>query len=148
MTLSGHCRCRAVSYAVEAAAFPSSYACHCLDCQTQSGSAFTIQVPLKADRLSFDGNLINWDYKDSRDALTTQRFCALCRTRLYSTNAGRPGIAVLRGGTLDNSDQLFPKLHIWIKRKQRWIGLPADAETYQESAPVDRVRLAFAGNFL
>ena len=148
MTLSGHCRCGAVSYAVEAAAFPSSYACHCLDCQTQSGSAFTIQVPLNEHRLSVHGNLINWDHRDSRDILTTQRFCALCKTRLFSTNAGRPGIAVLRGGTLDSSEELIPKLHIWIKRKQRWIGLPADAETYQASAPVDRMRSAFAANFL
>jgi hypothetical protein len=147
MTFSGHCRCRAVSYVLEAAALPSSYACHCLDCQTQSGSAFTIQLPLKEDRLKFQGDLVHWEHKDSRGKLTTQSFCALCMTRLYSINSGRPGIAMLRGGTLDTSDQLSPKLHIWVKRKQQWIGLPPEAETYQEGAPIDRMQSAFAANF-
>lgn len=147
MPLSGRCRCGAVSYTLEAAGMPSSYACHCLECQTISGSAFTIQVPVKESRLHFEGELIDWQNKDSKGNVSIHRLCAVCKTRLYSTNVGRPGIAVLRGGTLANSDKITPTLHTWIKRKQPWIGLPADTEAYEEAAPVQRMLSAFASNF-
>jgi hypothetical protein len=87
-------------------------------------------------------------HPNSRGDVTIQRFCAVCKTRLYSTNEGRSGTAVIRAGTLDDSGALVPTVHMWAKRKQAWIGLPLDTEIYDEAIPPDRAKISFAANFI
>jgi hypothetical protein len=53
------------------------------------------------------------------DRTSRQRFCAVCHTRVFNTNTRRPGIAVLRAGTLDRSEELDCVLHIFVRHKQR-----------------------------
>jgi hypothetical protein len=48
----------------------------------------------------------------------------------------RPGIALLRAGTLDDSDAIVPRLHIWVKRKQPLVVLPEGVPAFEESAPM------------
>ena len=38
---------------------------------------------------------------------------------------GATGLVVVRAGTLDESEQLAPELHLWTSRKQPWVALPA-----------------------
>lgn len=40
----GGCRCGKVRYELDLDTLPRSYACHCLDCQTYSGTAFSQQI--------------------------------------------------------------------------------------------------------
>lgn len=147
MPSTGRCRCQAVTYTLDYPRTPIAYACHCLECQAMSGGACVVQLPILEDRLRVTGSLITWENPNAAGNLTTQRFCAQCKTRLYSTNTGRPGIALVRGGTLDDSHELSPALHIWTKRKQPWITLPGEAAAFPEAAPVEVTRATFAGNF-
>jgi hypothetical protein len=43
---------------------------------------------------------------------------------------------VVRAGTLDRSDELDVVAHIWVKRKQAWLQLPAGVPAWAEGAPV------------
>jgi hypothetical protein len=129
-------------------ALPITYACHCLNCQTMSGSGFVLQALVPLSRFSIEGGVMEWSHTNSQGKVTTQRFCMVCKTRLYSTNDGRPGIALVRAGTLDESGEIIPAVHMWVRRKQSWIGLPAQAETYDEAIPPDRVTAIFAPNFV
>ena len=146
MALEGGCRCGASRYTLEHGALPVTYTCHCLDCQTMSGAAFTMQAPVLLERLSVEGETLDWAHPNSRGQVTTQLFCATCKTRLFSTNEGRPNIALLRAGTLDRSGELEPAVHMWVKRKQPWVGLPADSETYTEAVPADRLMALLVPN--
>jgi hypothetical protein len=112
-----------------------------------SGGACVVQLPISEHRLQVKGDIITWENEDPRGNATTQRFCSLCKTRLFSTNTGRPGMALLRAGTLDRSDELTPALHIWTKRKQPWIALQGDVPAYPEAAPIEVSRASFAPNF-
>jgi hypothetical protein len=58
-----------------------------------------------------------------------------CHARIYNTNSARPGIAMIRAGTLDASHQLDTPVHIWVKRKQPWLRLPDYGEVFEEAAP-------------
>jgi hypothetical protein len=69
------------------------------------------------------------------DRTSHQRMCGICHTRLYNTNTRRPGIAVMRAGTLDDSDRLDVVAHIWVKRKQPWLIVPDGVPSWPESAP-------------
>jgi len=134
----GGCRCGAVRYKVKAGKLPNAYACHCLDCQTWSGSAFSLQFIVPEHALEVTGKPYLYERitGEGGDARTSrQRGCAHCMTRVYNTNTRRPGLAVVRAGTLDRSDELTIVAHIWAKRKLNGIEIPASVPSWPEGAP-------------
>ena len=140
--LSGGCRCGAVRYALAVDRLPPTYACHCLDCQTWTGSAFSQQIVLPEHVLTVTGTPEIYELTSPSGRLSRQRVCGTCHTRIYNTNSARPGRVVIRAGTLDRSDQLVVAAHIWVKRKQPWIAIPESVPTWPESAPVDDLTAA------
>lgn len=134
MSIEGGCRCGAVRYTLSIDHLPPTYACHCLDCQTWSGSAFSQQALLSEEAVHISGPVVFYD-RTTGDRTSHQRMCGICHTRLYNTNTRRPGIAVMRAGTLDDSDRLDVVAHIWVKRKQPWLIVPDGVPSWPESAP-------------
>jgi hypothetical protein len=147
MAIPGGCRCGACRYTLNYEVVPVSYACHCLDCQTMSGAAFTLQIPVAASRLSLEGQLVAWAHTNTHGKVTTQRFCAVCKTRLCSSNEARPDISIVRAGTLDCSQTIVPAVHMWTRRKHSWLHLPSGTESYDEGVPPDRMKAIVAPNF-
>lgn len=134
MSIAGGCRCGAVRYTLAINALPRTYACHCLQCQTWSGSAFSQQALLPEEAVHVTGPVVLYELT-TEDRTSRQRLCGICHTRIYNTNTRRPGIAVIRAGTLDDSDKLDAVAHIWVKRKQHWLTLPEGVPAWRESAP-------------
>jgi len=134
--IEGGCRCGAVRYSVALAKLPSAYACHCRDCQTWSGSAFSTQIIVPESDLSVAGTPHHYE-RPSEDGtrVSHQYGCAKCLTRVYNTNTRRPGLAVVRAGTLDRSDELALVAHIWTKRKMKGVEIPAGMPQWEEAAP-------------
>lgn len=133
--IEGGCRCGAVRYTVAVAALPSVYCCHCRDCQTWSGSAFTQQAPMRADAIAATGPVVTFAMQRDDGTTSTQYVCGTCHTRLWNINSKWPGLAVLRAGTLDDSADLMPAMHIWTSRKQAWIAIDPALRSFAESAP-------------
>ena len=134
--VNGGCRCGAVRYRLAVERLPSSYACHCRDCQTWTGSAFSQQVVVAEDLLSLAGPVDLYELTSPSGRVSRQRVCGTCHTRIYNTNSARPGLAIIRAGTLDESDALDVVAHIWVRRKQRWISIPDDVPSWPETAPL------------
>jgi hypothetical protein len=135
MILEGGCRCGACRYALTVEAMPPVYCCHCHYCQSWTGSAFSQQAVVPIAALTATGPIVDYAYDTDSGATSTHRFCGTCHSRLWNTNTRLPGFAVVRTGTLDASDTLMPRLHIWVKRKQPWIVIDDDIASYEESAP-------------
>jgi hypothetical protein len=142
--IQGGCRCGAVRYTLALEALPRTYACHCLDCQTWTGSSFSQQTFLPAASLSVTGPLAVYEFITPSGSTSIQRMCPTCHARLYNTNSARPGIVVVRAGTLDRSDELDIVPHIWAKRKQPWLKLPESVPVWSESAPAGDLLQALA----
>lgn len=108
------------------------YACHCLNCQTRSGSAFAEHAMLSASRFELRGSTISNSY--STNAIDFQEvFCGSCHTRIYNRNSALPDMIFLRAGTLLNSHELEPIAHIWTRRKQPWLSIPDGVPCFEES---------------
>jgi hypothetical protein len=138
VTVAGGCRCGAVRYELALDRLPPVYCCHCRDCQTWTGSAFSQQVVVREEVFALTaGEPVDYRITNPSGFVSRQRICGVCHARLYNTNSARPGLAVIRAGTLDASDRLTPALHIWVKRKQPWIVLPAEVPAFEENAPAD-----------
>jgi hypothetical protein len=144
--IEGGCRCGRVRYRAALPALPRVYACHCLDCQTWSGSAFSTQFLLPEDRLEVTGEPALYERTAPEgDRTSYQRGCPVCFTRIYNTNTRRPGLAVVRAGTLDHSDELSIVAHIWTRRKLGGIEIPEGLPTWEEAAPPAEFIAALSG---
>ncbi|MBO9623461.1 MAG: GFA family protein [Sphingomonas sp.] len=134
--MAGGCRCGAVRYTVSVEETPPIYCCHCLICQTGSGSAFAMQAMVAEEALQASGPIEAYRLTALSGAEAAHMVCGTCHTRLWNVNSARPGLAILRAGTLDASDTLVPRAHIWTRRKQPWIVIADDVPQYPENAPV------------
>jgi len=140
----GGCRCGAVRYKLALDTLPLTYACHCLDCQTWSGSAFSQQTFVPEAALAVTGAVAVYEFTTPSGNTSTQRMCGVCHARIYNTNSARPNVAVVRAGTLHRSNELRVVAHIWVKRKQHWLTLPEGVPTWPESAPATELLQALA----
>lgn len=140
--LSGGCRCGAVRYTLAVQAMPPVYCCHCQFCQTSSGSAFSMQAVVPESAISAEGPIRDYVYTTAAGAESHHRLCATCHTRLWNSNRLRPGLALVRAGTLDDAEHLVPRAHIWVKRKQPWLVLPEGGPSWPEAAPLAELAVA------
>ncbi|MCC5611669.1 GFA family protein [Nostoc sp. CHAB 5834] len=130
--MDGGCGCGQVRYRISAPQTPVVYACHCTDCQTQSGSAFALQMPIFEAMLSVTGEVISGERTQPSGAIGTIFACSKCLVRLYSKNSTRPGMVTVRVGTLDASKDVVPKFHLWTGSRQSWVAIPEDAISMEE----------------
>jgi hypothetical protein len=141
LPLTGGCSCGAIRY--EITAFPLLlYTCNCTDCQSASGSAFglSMPVPSKAFRI-VQGEPKPWRRKSPLGVNVTGWFCATCGTRLYGEREGRPDSVNVRAGTLDDTAWLTPIAHMFTRSAQGWLVPPEGVECF-DTAPKDFVALA------
>ena len=130
--LDGGCLCGAVRYTLREGFRLNPYACHCTDCQTRTGSAFSEHMLFAVADIELTGELDCGEYDQPSGAHSRIFGCAKCKARIYAVNDARAGMASLRCGTLDRSAELVPVAHVWVKSKQPWIGLSEDAKTMDE----------------
>ena len=144
MTAEGGCRCGACRYELALEELPRVYACHCHICQRASGSAFSLQALVPEDRLTVTGPIVVHEITTG-DRTSVQRFCGTCHSRVYNTNTRRPGLAVVRAGTLDRSEELVCVAHIFTAYRQRWVAIPDDVPSWPETAPAAELGRALTG---
>lgn len=135
--IAGGCRCGEVRYEIATDETPPVYACHCHICQRWSGSAFSLQALVSEDRLTVTGPVVIYE-KVTEDRTSVQRICGTCHTRIYNTNTRRAGIAVVRAGTLDETEHLRCAAHIFTAYKQGWVVLDENVPQWPEAAPPDQ----------
>ena len=130
--MEGGCGCGQVRYTINAPQIPVVYACHCTDCQTQSGSAFALQMPMFESMLLLSGDFISGEFTLPSGAISTVFSCPKCLMRIYTRNGNRPGMVTVRAGTLHDSKNVVPKFHLWVGSRQSWVAIPEGAISMEE----------------
>jgi hypothetical protein len=131
LPLTGGCSCGAIRY--EIGSFPLLlYTCNCTDCQTASGSAFALNMPVatKSFRI-LRGQPKGWHHKSPSGADLTSWFCGDCGARIYGERKSRPDSINLRAGTLDDTTWLIPVAHNYMRSAQPWVLPATNAECHQ-----------------
>ena len=131
---TGGCHCGAVRYAYEGSVHRFSY-CHCDDCRKIGGAAYSAAVVVDTDGFTLTAGTDQLTgYASSPGKL--RRFCRRCGAHVVAGMEQRPGILIVRAGTIDTMPaDLAPQMHIWVKAKPAWYdihdALPQFAEGYQ-----------------
>jgi hypothetical protein len=122
--LRGGCNCGAVRY--EIASTPLAViACHCTSCRRQSGAAFSVNLVVRADTMSVEGDLASWLDPDTESGAPIQRqFCATCGSPIRSVPTAAPKMIALKAGTLDAPEAFAPMMHIWTRSSLPWTAIP------------------------
>jgi hypothetical protein len=130
---TGGCQCGKVRY--EITEKPQSvYTCHCLDCQRLTSSAFSlgVVVPEKGFHLSgIEPRQLRRTADSGR--VNLRLVCPECGSWICGTP--RDGLVRVRAGSLDDTSWLRPTRHIWIRRKQAWVTIPAGDEIFEGPPP-------------
>ncbi len=88
MKIDGACHCGAIT--IEGEADPEkTQICHCTDCQTGTGSAFRVSIPVPGATFKMTGQPAIY-LKTTADSgrPRVQAFCGKCGSPIYSTTPG------------------------------------------------------------
>ena len=122
---NGSCQCGEIQYQLTGDPL-MFYACHCLDCQNQSGSAHGLSLIVRPSQVQFlqGGDKIKyWETHADSGAIKRCAFCPDCGTRIYHGSDNENETMSFKAGTLNESlnGQIKPVAHIWLKSAQPWV---------------------------
>jgi hypothetical protein len=141
----GGCRCGQLRYRIAHDGPLLNYVCHCLDCQKSTASAFADQLIVMTNALAIEGRSTTVEFPRPAGGVSTHFHCPDCLSRVYNLNSVRPGMAIVRAGTLDDPSVLEPFAHLWVTRKRDWIAIPEGTATFEENPdPAAFMALAMA----
>lgn len=120
---SGGCQCGGVRYVLSAEPI-RTVACHCQECQRQSGSAFGMSMIVPADSLTVTGATKRYVRIADSGNRNEGVFCPECGTRLYQIPLHLKDALVLKPGTLDDTGWVRPDYFVWMKSAQGWVVPP------------------------
>jgi hypothetical protein len=104
-------------------------ACHCRDCQKQSGSALSLIAVFPKDELHIEGQCASFETSGTSGNPVARYFCSGCGSPVYSeTKSGLDAnLIFVKAGTLDDTTDLQPAAHYWVESRQPWFPLPEGA---------------------
>ena len=120
---TGGCLCGAVRLRLSGAPL-LAYACHCHDCQTRSGAAFTLNLVVNSADLACDGPLETLTRATRSGRVVEQAYCRHCRIHLASRAPVAPAFASLRAGVLDDASWVKPIAQSFVESALPWEIIP------------------------
>jgi hypothetical protein len=127
----GGCFCGKVRYRLTSAPM-FVHCCHCRNCQSQTGSAFVLNVIIETDRIEkLSGDLEVTTVESGSGGPHDIYRCPECRIAVWSDYGRRPARFV-RLGTLDDPTALTPDVHIYTRSKLPWVRLPEGVPSFEE----------------
>ena len=126
--LEGGCQCGKVRYRIEGDPLAVA-ACHCTECQRQSGSAFSMSMIVPREAFQPSGELRSFTRDAASGATVECFFCPQCGTRIHHQPSSMPKTVNVKPGTLDDTSWLQPALHVWVSSKQPWTPIPEGVPT-------------------
>lgn len=128
---SGGCQCNQVRYNVLEGPIRLT-ACHCKQCQKQSGSAFGLSLLIKKNAIELSGTLKKFDRIADSGNHNTGYFCPNCGNRIYNRPHRLNELLNLKPGTLDDTQWLYPEFSQWMKSAQGWVVIPENVKISDE----------------
>ena len=130
-SFEGGCFCGTVRYRLTSEPM-FVHCCHCLNCQSQTGSAFVINALIETERIELlsgepEVNALRSGGGGPHDVYR----CPDCFGAVWSDYGRRPGMRFVRVGTLDDPSALSPDVHIFTRSKQPWVGLPDNVPAFE-----------------
>lgn len=131
LPLDGGCFCGAIRYRVGQPPL-FTMACHCIDCQQMTASAFSLglAIPAAGFAVTSDTQPRALDKQADSGATSTRYVCPECTGWTHTTTTGSPDSVIVRPSSLDDSDWVRPIAEIFTRSALPWARL-ATAFSYE-----------------
>ena len=130
MSYTGRCYCGDLHYEFTGP-IHSQILCHCRECQYLSGGAANTSVVISEDAFKWTKGTPSIFERSDLDDPRTRYFCGKCGTHICVKSPPRPGMLVLKIGSLDDHSWFKPESAIFCIDKQPYHILPEDLPSYQ-----------------
>jgi hypothetical protein len=125
-TRTASCRCGQLRATAAGEAVRVS-ACHCLDCQKRTGSAFSAQARWPADQVTVEGQSKIWTHLADSGNRITHHFCADCGSTVHYLIEGKfDGLVAIPLGAFADPQFPPPQFSVWERRKHQWVEISGD----------------------
>ena len=128
---TGSCHCGEISYTFSGEPL-RQVNCHCKNCQKTSGGPYLANIFVSEDNLLIKGSPKVYQHLADSGNQMTKKFCGNCGAQMFSLGSGRPGIVIIRGGTIDNLEIIQPTLNIFVSSKIPSTPLDESLATYDK----------------
>jgi hypothetical protein len=115
----GHCLCGQSIFTLNEDN-PTVALCHCTHCQKVTGSAYSVNVLAPRDKFTVSGPLKKFDDVGDSGKRITRWFCSECGAPIWSDAEAMPGVAIVKGGSFDDTSWIKPTLEIYCGSRQAW----------------------------
>lgn len=126
---TGGCLCGAVRYRLSAEPVVSRV-CWCRDCQRLAGNG-TVNAIFPSAAIEVTGTTAEYTSTADSGNQVRRRFCPRCGSQLFADSSGRPGLTVVRLGTLDDPSSVTPSANIWAGSAPAWACLDPRLERFE-----------------
>ena len=113
---TGSCHCGEISYTFSGEPL-RQVNCHCKNCRKTSGGPYLANIFVSEDNLLIKGSPKVYQHLADSGNQMTKKFCGNCGAQMFSLGSGRPGIVIIRGGTIDNLEIIQPTINIFVSSK-------------------------------
>ena len=132
--IEGGCLCGNIRYKSEAEPLVTVL-CNCINCQKQSGGAYSLNIVMPKGSLEIQGEMTT--YVDTGDSGSTldRNFCGRCGSSISSEPSLMDTITVLKAGTLDDTSWVRPVMEIYCDSAQQWTREQLEMESHPKMMP-------------
>ncbi len=123
---TGSCLCGQVTFRLKAEPVVSRI-CWCRDCQRISSNG-TVNAIFPSLAIEITGSTSEYTSTAESGNQVRRRFCPNCGSQLFADSTGRPGLTVVRLGTIDNPSSIKPTANIWSTSAPTWACLDSTLE--------------------
>ena len=135
----GGCFCKSVRFRLTSEPM-FVHCCHCLNCQSQTGSAFVINALIETQRIELlSGEPVVTALQSGGGGPHDVYRCPDCLVAVWSDYGRRPWLRFVRVGTFDDPSALTPDVHIFTRSKQPWVRLPENVPAFEVFYDVDEL---------
>ena len=135
---SGHCECKSVRYQYTGEPL-TCYACHCTDCQTSSGSAFTLSMIVNRKDIEVTEGELSINVIDYNGTKVQRHHCGQCGTALWFSADEYPDMVALKPGTFEDTTWFKPIAHLWLRSAQPWVTLDKTTIQYEKQPEISEL---------
>lgn len=97
-------------------------ACHCLECQSRTGSAFGVAVFYSRDRTTTSGTSNIFERGSDSGYSIEHHFCPACGTTVFWYPARKPAHVAVAGGCF-GEDFPKPTQQVYVHHRKAWLDL-------------------------
>ncbi len=128
---TGGCLCGQIRYTLKSAP-QLTVVCHCTHCQKASGSAFSTNLVMPRADIDLKGDMAAYDDTAESGNILKRSFCPKCGSSIMSESSARPGVAVLKAGSLDDPSAVRPAMQIWTRSAQPWVKFAVEMQSMEK----------------